>query len=155
MRAEPEEGTKMARKMSTEEIEKLLSSEVVARIGCHSDGRTYVVPIAYAYGDGTIWGFSHEGMKIRMMRQNPQVCLEIDRVHHLGSWKSVIAWGRFEELEGEDAKNGADRIGQRLASLAADPESRRRLEEALGAGPQPIVYRIIIEEQTGRIEGPG
>ena len=143
----------MAREMTREETGRFLTGQVVGRIGCHAVDRTYVVPIAYAYRDGALWGFSHEGMKIDMMRSDPRVCVEIDRVEHLGSWASVILWGRYEELSGEEASRGASIIAQRLGETISDGESRRRLEEALRQEPRPIVYRIVIEQTSGRIEG--
>ena len=35
--------------LSSEQIEQVLRSEVIGRIGCHASGKTYVVPITYAY----------------------------------------------------------------------------------------------------------
>ena len=35
--------------LSAREIERVLSSERVGRIGCHSDGQTYIVPTSYAW----------------------------------------------------------------------------------------------------------
>jgi len=35
--------------LSDEQIDQVLRSEVVGRIGCHDAGRPYVVPITYAY----------------------------------------------------------------------------------------------------------
>lgn len=143
----------MSRDMSNEEIEAFVRGEVVARIGCHADDHLYVVPVAYAFRDGVLYGFSHEGKKLAMMRKNPRVCVEIDAVEHLGSWKSVIAWGTFEELEGDAADRGAAIAAERLASLVSDAESRRRLREALRREPAPVIYRIRIDEMTGRVEG--
>jgi nitroimidazol reductase NimA-like FMN-containing flavoprotein (pyridoxamine 5'-phosphate oxidase superfamily) len=143
----------MSRDMSNDEIDEFVRNEVVARIGCHAGERMYVVPVAYAFRDGMLYGFSHEGMKLEMMRQNPKVCVEIDAVEHLGSWKSVIAWGTFEELEGEEEEQGASIAAERLASLISDVESRRRLREAMLGEPVPVIYRIRIEEMTGRVEG--
>jgi uncharacterized protein len=143
----------MAREMTAEEVDQLIAAETVARIGCSAGDEIYVVPVAYAKWRDAIYVFSHEGRKLRMMRQNPRVCVEIDTVAHLGSWRSVIAWGRFEELSDHDAERGAAIISERLASFATDPESRRRLDEALGTQPRPVVYRIVIERATGRAEG--
>lgn len=36
--------------------------------------------------------------KIEMMRKNPKVCFEVDDIKNIFSWKSVIAWGTFEEI---------------------------------------------------------
>jgi nitroimidazol reductase NimA-like FMN-containing flavoprotein (pyridoxamine 5'-phosphate oxidase superfamily) len=40
------------------EIERLLETELVARLGCHGDDRTYVVPITFVYADGALVGHS-------------------------------------------------------------------------------------------------
>lgn len=38
----------MLGRLAASEVERLLQSESIARVGCHMDGRTYIVPIAYA-----------------------------------------------------------------------------------------------------------
>jgi nitroimidazol reductase NimA-like FMN-containing flavoprotein (pyridoxamine 5'-phosphate oxidase superfamily) len=139
--------------MNADEIEAFLASEVVVRIGCHAGEVTYVVPVAYAYHEGALYSFSHEGMKLELMRKNPRVCVEIDAVEHLGSWRSVVAWGNFEELHGADAGEGAGIASRRLGGLVDDPESRRRLEDALRKEPVPVIFRIRLDEKSGRVEG--
>ena len=93
----------MLGELDTEAIERLLETEFTGRIGCHAQGRTYAVPITYAYESGSVYGHSMEGLKLRMMRENPRVCFEVDRVRGPADWESVIAWGDFEELKGARA----------------------------------------------------
>lgn len=143
----------MATPMTEEEIERFIAAESVVRIGCHAGGRTYVVPAAYAYDGGAIHCFSYDGMKIAMMRENPEVCVEIDRVEHLGSWRSVIALGRADLLDGNAAQAAVRVLASRLATLIGDPGSRARLDEALGGGRRFHVVRIALREKTGRVEG--
>lgn len=143
----------MSRPMTHDEIDRFLAAEVVARIGCHSDGRTYVVPVAYARSGRSLYSFSHDGLKIAMIRANPRVCVEIDRVEHLGSWRSVIAEGRADVLEGSAAAEGSGLLASRLSSLVSDPVSRARLEEALATDSPPFVLRIELTEVSGRVEG--
>ena len=38
------------------------------------------------------------GMKIEIMRKNPNVCFEVDEMKSFTNWKSVIAWGEYQEL---------------------------------------------------------
>ena len=85
--------------LTNPEIEDLLLSNVIARIGCHAYGVTYVVPTCYAYDGEFVYCHSEEGMKIDMMRQNPAVCFEVDSLDSMANWKSLIAWGKFEEAE--------------------------------------------------------
>ncbi len=101
------------------EIEELLAGQKIGRLGCHSLGRTYVVPIAYAYEDGAIVAHSTEGLKLRMMRENPHVCFEADAMDDISNWRSVVAWGRFEELHGAQADRAMAQLIARLAPLGA------------------------------------
>jgi uncharacterized protein len=139
------------------EIEKLLSENVVGRLGCHADGRTYVVPMSYAYEDGWVYGRAREGLKIDMMRKNPEVCFEVDRTNEMSNWKSVIAWGKFEEISNTEERNKALQIlvKRKVPSLVSDilklsddwPFSTKELEAISG-----IVFKIYLKEKTGRFE---
>jgi Pyridoxamine 5'-phosphate oxidase len=77
----------MLGQLKHEEIEEFLRSSVVGRVGCQVDGRTYVVPLTYVYEDGAVFGRSANGLKLRMMRENPNVCFEVDRVEDLANWR--------------------------------------------------------------------
>ena len=148
----------MLGQLSAAEIEDLLAAEMVARIGCHASGRTYVVPVTYAYdGDGLLIQ-SHDGLKLRMMRENPFVCVEVDRVENLANWRSVIAWGRFETLVGEAAAAAFARLRTRLQSLEVSETTpgAARLhpgEKAIRSGNgEGAIFRIHLVEKTGRFE---
>src|ERR1043165_4840349 len=88
----------MIGELNREEIEKLLKRELVGRIGCCANDRVYVIPISYAYDGQCIYARSHEGTKIEIMRKNPNVCFQVDRMNNMANWQSVIAWGQYEEL---------------------------------------------------------
>ena len=149
----------MLGKLAPEEIERLLASEITGRIGCHADGRTYVVPITYAYKSGNVFCHSAEGRKVRMMRKNPDVCFEVDRVEDVGNWKSVIAEGRFHELGGREALEAMDVLIARFAELeraqGGHPSYVLRASEAESSradGRAIVLFRIKLEEKTGRFE---
>ena len=65
----------MLRELNDTQIEDLLKSQLIGRIGCHSDGVTYVVPVNYVYDGINIYCHSAKGMKIDLMQKNPEVCL--------------------------------------------------------------------------------
>lgn len=46
----------MMGELSAAEIEELLRSEWVARLGCHANDTTYVVPVSYAYDGEALYG---------------------------------------------------------------------------------------------------
>ncbi len=148
----------MIGELSEREIEEVLRSEVVARLGCHA-GRTYVVPITYAYDGRSVIGHSAPGLKVSMMRENPEVCIEVDQVEDAAHWRSVVAWGRFEELQGDQAVRAMERLQARFASLVTSQTSRpghgrERAEQAVRGG-ETVIYRIVLGEATGRFEQPG
>src|SRR5262245_55355972 len=99
------------------QIDALLRSEKIGRLGCHADGRTYVVPISYVYDGWYLYGHAVEGQKIRMMRAYPEVCLQVDHIRNLAHWRSVIVWGTFEELHGDAALDVARVLAKRLLPL--------------------------------------
>jgi nitroimidazol reductase NimA-like FMN-containing flavoprotein (pyridoxamine 5'-phosphate oxidase superfamily) len=135
------------------EIERTLADEFVGRLGCSADGRPYIVPIAYAYHGGCVYSHTAEGLKVRMMRKNPHVCFEVDRVEDQSNWRSVVAWGTFEELHGEPAEDA-----MRIILLRFLPAKARDAVEDLGASRPgvleegAVVYRIRLTERTGRFQ---
>ena len=142
------------------EIEQILHEQVIGRIGCHARDRTYVVPMTYVYDGSAIFGHTGDGLKIRMMRENPKVCFEVEDLGHLPRWRSVIVQGRYEELHGEEADAA---LAQLVARLSASPPSASAMPgQGAGVFPPPsdeplvqrpeVVYRIAITEKTGRFE---
>jgi uncharacterized protein len=149
----------MLGELSPQEIEELLRSEITGRIGCHADGRTYVVPVTYAYDGGTIYCHSAEGLKLRMMRKNPIVCFEVDRVKDMGNWRSVIATGRFEELSGRDALPAMDVLIKRFVAIERPDQPHpsyvfrdSEAEPARTDGREIVIFRIRLAEKSGRFE---
>jgi nitroimidazol reductase NimA-like FMN-containing flavoprotein (pyridoxamine 5'-phosphate oxidase superfamily) len=85
-------------------LKVFLQSQIVGRIGCHDGDLVYVVPISYAYDGEYVYFHSYEGKKIDIMRKNPKICFQIDEMKDMANWKSVIAWGEFEELNDYEEK---------------------------------------------------
>jgi nitroimidazol reductase NimA-like FMN-containing flavoprotein (pyridoxamine 5'-phosphate oxidase superfamily) len=144
--------------LSPAEFEDLLRAEVVARLGCHADGRTYVVPVTYVYDGEAFFIQSADGLKVRMMRRNPQVCVQVDRIDNLANWRSVIVRGRFEELFGVEATAALGRLRERLQPLIVSEttpgaetltEGETRVRNGNG---HASIYRIRPFEKTGRFE---
>lgn len=137
------------------QVDALLERELIGRIGCHADGVTYVVPVNFVYEAGRIYVQSADGRKVSMMRKNPAVCFEVEHVEGLLRWQTAIAWGRYRELEGEEARQASERVMLKLRrwSITAE-EATRPLLEAIAARDRPavppVVFCIDVESATGR-----
>lgn len=148
----------MLGKLSISEIEELLSACTLGRIGCSAEGKTYVVPVNYIYDGRAIIAHSMEGMKINYMRQNPNVCFEVDEVFTNKSWKSVIAWGTYQEITGERERYDAmklfvDRMMKlKISTTAHPPELHAERLREVNHRSRPVIYRILLTEKTGRYE---
>jgi uncharacterized protein len=49
------------------------------------------------YYDCALISHSATGLKLDMLRKKPQVGIEVDQVDDLSNWRSVLAWGCFDE----------------------------------------------------------
>ncbi len=143
--------------LNTEEIETLLHTQIIGRIGCHNDNTTYIVPISYAYDGEFIYALTREGMKINIMRQNRQVCFEVEDIPDLGNWKSVVCLGEYEELPNKSERHQAlmllhDRrlphVTSATTKLSATwPFRPENIDNIKG-----VVFRIRIFKKTGKYE---
>jgi nitroimidazol reductase NimA-like FMN-containing flavoprotein (pyridoxamine 5'-phosphate oxidase superfamily) len=144
--AGPDGGRGVPRELSRAEIDEFLRRQRIARLGCHADGLTYVVPLIYAYGENAVVAVTTEGRKTAMLRENPRVCVEVDEydTDGGGSWRSVIAYGTYEELAGDRIEPALGLLRERFAHTAGRAAEPREL------GPGVVVLRITLDEVSGR-----
>jgi len=145
----------MLGKLEEREIEKLLNEQHIGRLGCHAHEVSYIVPINYVYAKGTVYAHSAPGQKIRMMRSNPQVCFQIDQILDTFNWKSVICWGKFQEItDVSEKQNVLQGIIHRMMPLTNMPSE----QPSHGTGKtdaydeEIIVFKIVLHLKTGRFE---
>lgn len=148
--------------LTVSQMEQLLRMEYIARIACHDGVRSYVVPVSYVYHDNCFYAHSGLGLKIEIMREHRDVCFEIDHIDDIANWQSVIAWGTYEELEGEEADTAIDLLVGRLTPLISEKGGRLphpwnghggSTEHILHrASRHGVVYRIRVTDMTGRYE---
>jgi nitroimidazol reductase NimA-like FMN-containing flavoprotein (pyridoxamine 5'-phosphate oxidase superfamily) len=153
--------------------EILLKTEHIGRLACHAAGKTYVVPVTYVFEQGAIYGHTNPGLKLEMLRSNPAVCFEVDHLDNMANWRSVVAWGTFEELAGSAKANALDILFQRLTpvirsqtslptkgalpnDLTKEQIKEKSTDKAMAdmkiRPQQGVVYRINLTEMTGRFE---
>ena len=147
--------------LSDSDIDAFLESQCYGHIGCSaSSGKQYIVPITFVYHEGAIYSFSFEGRKIAMLRENPKACFQVEDLTVEKCWKSVIVWGDFEELKGDERSHAFQLLINRLWA-EEDHLGRsilmpfRESLEALKAAREEegtVLYRINLTEKTGRFE---
>lgn len=148
----------MLGELTSHEIEEILKSNVIGRIGCSSKQKVYVVPTTYVYDGESILGHTTEGMKINLLRENPECCFEVDVMKDLANWRSVIAWGTYEEVTGEDADKVIDKLINTIAPMMPSETSQPQRMGPIPSsrlstfGKNPIIYRIRLKEKSGRYE---
>jgi nitroimidazol reductase NimA-like FMN-containing flavoprotein (pyridoxamine 5'-phosphate oxidase superfamily) len=128
------------------EIDELLGAQAVGRIGCHAEEAMYVVPVIHAYDGECLYIASVEGRKVRMMRESPEVCYEVDEYDGAGRWRSAIVWGTFEELDAAGSERALALLAERFRAPGGEAVERRRAE----TGRETVCFRIRIARATGR-----
>lgn len=147
----------MIENLTQDQIDHVLTTQVVGRVGCSTGKKIHIVPTVYVYQNGYIYAHSKEGEKISIMRKNPRVCFQVDAIESLNNWRSVMIHGQYEELTGKSQQAQAvklllDRFTPLKTSSAArpsrDPEGTGKIEKLKRA----VLYRISVDEKTGRYE---
>lgn len=136
--------------LSDSKARELLQSARVARLGCIVNGEPYITPINYNFEDDCIYSHSLAGLKITALRSNPRACVQVDEVDSLLHWRSVLAWGNFDEINKPN-----ERI-EILGKLLKRFPMLTPVESAIagdGGSPEVIVFRIKIDKLTGVSEG--
>lgn len=136
------------------DIEAVLRSQRVCRLGMISDGRAYVVPVNYGYESGALYFHSaRKGKKIEALAQNPEVCFEVDAdvsvvagelpCQYTTQYRSVIGFGRAVFLDDPEDKLHGLRVIMRAHGGPGE-----------GFVPEIVevtaVVRVEIESMTGK-----
>lgn len=147
----------MTGELNTTQINNLLSSQVVGRLGCSLRNQAYIVPVTFAYDGIYIYGQTTEGTKLNILRKNQKVCFEVDTMTDMKNWQSVIIFGTFEELKNKEAEQTREFLFNRIFPLSTS--STIHTEGSAGNGKvadnakfKDILYRIKIKTVTGRFE---
>jgi nitroimidazol reductase NimA-like FMN-containing flavoprotein (pyridoxamine 5'-phosphate oxidase superfamily) len=130
------------------EIDHLLRTHQIGRLGVHGDGRTYVFPVAYGYDGTFIYLHSAEGLKVQLMRAHPEVCFEVEEIVSPAQWRTVMVHGAFEELTDAAAR---DTAMVAIVGQGAQPLVPSVAPYLKGPG-QIVIYRIAVADVTGRFE---
>ena len=96
-------------------LEEILNNQVICRLAMVDGDRPYIIPVNYGYQEGFLYVHSApEGKKIDLLRQNPELCFEVEdpveiiKGEQACDWstryRSVVGYGRVEILSDEAGK---------------------------------------------------
>lgn len=125
----------------------------LGHLGCFWANEVYVVPITYVFENPYIYSHSKDGKKISMMRQNPHVCIEVEEIRDMFSWRSAIAWGEYEELRGDEATTGMRMLIKKITHEIANGKSSPLEMDFDALFEEAVIYRIRVNKLSGRFEG--
>ncbi|MGE0886166.1 MAG: pyridoxamine 5'-phosphate oxidase family protein [Blastocatellales bacterium] len=131
-------------KLSGDEARRILMDGKLGRLGCIADGEPYVVPINYLFDGENIYVHSLGGRKIDALRANPRACLQVDEIEDAYHWRSVIAYGNYEEITDEQMRE------RTLAEIFRRMPHLTPVESKMAKGmSQAIVFRLKVDLITG------
>jgi uncharacterized protein len=144
--------------LTTRQIDQVLQRNLLGRLGCSFENRVYITPISFAYRDNRIYAQSKGGLKIEMMRSNPQVCFQVDEIDNMANWRSVVCMGTFNEItDPEEQEAATAELEERLAPLVTSESARRPPENIdppfiVEKKLRAVLFYIQITEKSGRYE---
>ena len=122
----------------------ILREGTLGRLGCIAADWPYVVPVNYYFDGENIYIHTLPGKKLDALRANHRVCLQVDEIKDSYNWRSVIAYGTFEEISNEETQeNILIKLYSRLPHMT--PVESRLVKGSKGT----IVFRVKVEEVTG------
>lgn len=145
--------------LTVSQIDALLQRHAFGRIGYQIDGRIFIVPVTYLFDGTYILAHSREGEKIHALRNQTEVCFQVDEITDQRNWQSVLVWGPYEEITDPQQRYYAlDRLIRKIHKLdvhhAADKPMELDIhpEQLLSDDDKNIVYRIHVLEKSGRFQ---
>lgn len=138
--------------ISEAECKGLLKRTSIGRLGCSLENQPYVIPVCFSYEKPNhIYVFSTFGKKIKWMRQNPKVCLEVDEIANRKNWSSVVVEGVYLELQEPQSTAQKRRAIEHLEEYSLwwrTPLAERR-ETVDDISIEPVFFCINIISITG------
>lgn len=136
----------MINQLGERESRALLRDEITGRLGCSDHGKPYIVPVHYMFDNDFVYVLSSPGHKIDVLRDNPNACLQVDKIKDDEHWRSVLAFGQYEEVsEGKEREQIMSDLSKRFPNTVTETETGNGASES-------IVFRIRVTDITGVYE---
>ena len=139
-------------------IQDIVEKSAICRLGLVQNGEAYIVPVNYAYQNGSILIHSaSEGRKIDIIKQNPRVSFEIEYFSETmkneiackwgTKYRCVMGTGRVTIVTNSDVKkDGLDLLMKKYGEEGKPEYDPTALDKV-------VLLRLEIESMTGKQSG--
>jgi nitroimidazol reductase NimA-like FMN-containing flavoprotein (pyridoxamine 5'-phosphate oxidase superfamily) len=135
--------------MTNSEIDEVLTRVGYGHLACVRNNRPYVVPIHYVYDKLKIYIYTTDGKKTDIIRDNPQVCLQVEEVVDNSDWRSVIVNGEANRVTDREEREEAVKLIRSVNPTLTPAISIRWMDNWVRENIE-VVYRIRPDTITGR-----
>jgi nitroimidazol reductase NimA-like FMN-containing flavoprotein (pyridoxamine 5'-phosphate oxidase superfamily) len=136
-------------------LEIILKKATIVRLAMVDNGMPYLLPFNFGYSENCIYIHSAPaGKKLEVLRQNPQVCFEVEdetatvegdvACRWSEMYRSVIGYGKVEIVTGFDEKQQALDIIMQQHGVPAKMEYDPKEVEFI------VVLKLKIDAMTGK-----
>lgn len=146
----------MRKSLRQKECDFILSNNYIGHLAYIYQNKPFIVPITYFYYDQKIICYSGDGHKINALRNHNAVAIEVTEIESINNWKSVVAHGAFEEVQGSHAKALLHEFSLGIKDLILKKELLdlnfiNEFSAKIESDTIPIVFKINVEEITGKM----
>jgi nitroimidazol reductase NimA-like FMN-containing flavoprotein (pyridoxamine 5'-phosphate oxidase superfamily) len=135
------------RELSSDEVDAVLSSLRIVRVGFFAARERYVIPLGFTWFGSALWGTTSRGRKTSLVATDPHVAFAIDDGIPFET-RSVVGEGRFETAT-------LDEVTPVLPSMTArfpdNPPWNIQLFRAGLADGTSLFWRIKPSKLVGRV----
>ena len=115
----------------------LLERHTVGRMAYTYRDRVDITPIHYVYSDGWLFARTSDGAKMTTIRHVPWVAFEVDEIHGVFDWTSVVVHGTVYRMPRDGAPTEAKQWSKGMVLL-------KRIVSETGTPDDPVPFRTVV-----------
>jgi len=147
----------MIKSLDFKRCSEVLKNNYVGYLSYINNNRPYTIPITFFYNEKEkyIICYSGYGHKIDAMRKHSSIALAVSDIYSNNEWKSVLAHGQYNEVDGGTAKLYLHEFSLGIKAIVLRKERKdldyiSEFSNRIYNQEVPIVFLIKIEDITGK-----
>lgn len=133
-------------------IEALIKESLVCRLGINHGKTPYVIPLSFGYLNNTLYFHSGpEGQKLNLLKTDPNVCFEFDRISEVIEAKNPCSWDmNYQSIIGTGKVEFIEKMEDKIKALKIIilqyTDRQMKIPEAQATAI--IVFQVTIDNMT-------